>query len=77
MIQGKARSQRGNQRQTRESLHLTKEVRTIQHRAAEHDGRIVSIGPLVFFSTDTGIAVRAAPRPGGQRRLLHRASREY
>ena len=33
-----------------------KEVRSIQHRAAEHDGRIVSIGPLVLFSTDTGDA---------------------
>jgi hypothetical protein len=43
-------------RLARQSLHLAKEVRAIQHRAAEHDGRIVSIGPLVFFSTDTGDA---------------------
>ena len=43
-------------RRSQESLHLAKEVRSIQHRAAEHDGRIVSIGPLVFFSTDTGDA---------------------
>ena len=28
----------------------------MQHRAAEHDGRIVSIGPLVLFSTETGDA---------------------
>ena len=27
-----------------------------EHRAAEHEGRIVSIGPLVLFSTDTGDA---------------------
>jgi len=65
MIRGKARHQPGNQRQTRESLNLAKEVRTIQHRAADHDGRIVSIGPLVFFSTNTGdaadhLAVRLA-----------------
>ena len=38
------------------SLHLGKEVRHIQDRAAKHDGRIVSIGPLVLFSTDTGDA---------------------
>lgn len=44
------------QRLSRQSLHLAKEVRSIQRRAAEHDGRIVSIGPLVFFSTDTGDA---------------------
>lgn len=43
-------------RLSRQSLHLAKEIRSIQHRAAEHDGRIVSIGPLVFFSTDTGDA---------------------
>jgi hypothetical protein len=61
MIQGKPRSPRGSQRQTRESLHLAKEVRTIQHRAAEQDGRIVSIGPLVFFSTDTGDAWMLEP----------------
>jgi len=61
MIRGKARHQPGNQRQTRESLNLAKEVRTIQHRAADHDGRIVSIGPLVFFSTETGDAWMLEP----------------
>jgi photosystem II stability/assembly factor-like uncharacterized protein len=44
------------QRQSWQSLHLAKEVRSIQRRAAEHDGRIVSIGPLLLFSTDTGDA---------------------
>src|ERR1017187_1110436 len=38
------------------SLRIDKEVRYIQHRAAEHDGRIVNIGPLVLFSTQTGDA---------------------
>ena len=61
MTKGKAGHQRGSQRQTRESLHLATEVRTIQHRAAEHDGRIVSIGPLVFFSTNTGDAWMLEP----------------
>lgn len=44
------------QRLSRGSLHLAKEVRSIQRRAAEHDGRIVAVGPLVLFSTDTGDA---------------------
>ena len=48
-------------RLSRESLHLAKEVHSIQHRAAEHDGRIVRIGPLVFFSTDTGDAWMLEP----------------
>jgi hypothetical protein len=47
---------RAAQRQSQQSLHLAKQIRSIQRRAAEHDGRIVSIGPLVFFSTDTGDA---------------------
>jgi hypothetical protein len=38
------------------SLRIAKEVRYIQIRAAEHDGRIVNIGPLVLFSTQTGDA---------------------
>ena len=37
------------------------ELHQLQHRAAEHDGRIVSIGPLVFFSTDTGDAWMLEP----------------
>ncbi|MBI2224177.1 MAG: hypothetical protein HYU44_04325 [Betaproteobacteria bacterium] len=37
-------------------LRIAKEVRSIQHRAAEHDVRIVSVGPLVLFSTQTGDA---------------------
>ena len=47
---------RAAQQQSRQSLHLGKEIRSIQRRAAQQDGRIVSIGPLVFFSTDTGDA---------------------
>jgi hypothetical protein len=42
-------------------LQLSKEVRSIQHRAAERDGRIVSMGPLVFFSTETGDAWMLEP----------------
>jgi hypothetical protein len=61
MIRSKARLQPGGQRQTRESLNLAKEVRTIQRRAADQQGRIVSIGPLVFFSTETGDAWMLEP----------------
>jgi hypothetical protein len=32
------------------------EIRYIQNRAAEHDGRFVTVGSLALFSTDTGDA---------------------
>jgi hypothetical protein len=35
---------------------LVDEVQYIQRRAAEYDSRIVTIGPLVLFSTETGDA---------------------
>lgn len=38
------------------SFRLADEVRYIQRRAAEYDGRFVNIGQLVLFSTDTGDA---------------------
>jgi len=38
------------------SFRLADEVRYIQRRAAAYDGRIVTIGQLVLFSTDTGDA---------------------
>jgi hypothetical protein len=38
------------------SFRLADEVRYIQRRAAEHDGRIVTLGQLVLFSTETGDA---------------------
>ena len=38
------------------SIRLADEVRYIQHRAADYDGRIVTIGQLVLFSTETGDA---------------------
>jgi len=38
------------------SLRLAEEVRYIQHRASEHDGRFITLGALVLFSTDTGDA---------------------
>jgi hypothetical protein len=38
------------------SFRLADEVRYIQRRAADHGGRIVTIGQLVLFSTETGDA---------------------
>jgi hypothetical protein len=38
------------------NFRLADEVRYIQNKAAEHDGRVVSVGQLVLFSTDTGDA---------------------
>jgi len=35
---------------------LADEVRYIQRRAALHDGRLVSVGPLALFPTDSGDA---------------------
>jgi len=35
---------------------LAEEIRYIQRRAAAYDGRMVTIGPLALFSTDTGDA---------------------
>ena len=38
------------------AFHLADEIRYIQRRAAEHDGRFVTVGSLARFSTDTGDA---------------------
>ena len=35
---------------------LAEEIDYIQRRAAERDGRLVTVGPLVLFSTETGDA---------------------
>jgi len=39
-----------------QDFRLADEIRYIQRRAAEHDGRFVTVGPLALFSTDTGDA---------------------
>jgi hypothetical protein len=38
------------------SLRLADEVRRIQRLAAAHDGRVVTLGPLVLFATVSGDA---------------------
>jgi hypothetical protein len=37
-------------------LRLAQEIKSIQRRAAAYDARFVTVGPLVFFSTETGDA---------------------
>jgi hypothetical protein len=53
------------------SFHLADEVRYIQHRAARHDGRVVSIGQLILFSTETGDAWLLDPSEQLAARLAH------
>src|SRR5271156_7201008 len=43
------------------NFRLADEVRYILGRAAEHDGRIVTIGHIILFSTKTGDAWRLDP----------------
>ena len=46
----------GKQSVEGKGFRLADEVRYIQNKAAEHDGRVVTLGPLILFSTDTGDA---------------------
>ena len=51
------------------SFRLADEVRYIQRRAADYDGRVVTIGQLVLFSTETGDAWLLDPADGLAARL--------
>jgi hypothetical protein len=55
---GRRTIKRGSARQVVDAkgFRLADEVRYIQGEAADHDGRLVVIGQLVLFSTDTGDA---------------------
>src|SRR6266481_531853 len=46
----------GKRRVDGQSFRLADEVRYITRRAAHHDGRIVTIGQLTLFSSETGDA---------------------
>jgi hypothetical protein len=46
----------GKTRLNAKDFHLAEEIDYIRGRAAEYDGRLVTIGPLVLFSTETGDA---------------------
>jgi hypothetical protein len=50
------RRKRTAQRSWPEQVNIKSEVKYIVRRATEHDARLVTLGPLVFFSTETGDA---------------------
>jgi hypothetical protein len=50
-----------NQWMEGKDFRLAKEIKYIQGQAAEHDARFVTIGPLVFFSTQSGDAWMLEP----------------
>ena len=68
---GRTTIRRGAGRVDGKSLHLADEVRYIQRRAADHDGRVVTVGPLVLFSTETGDAWLLDPADQLASRLAH------
>jgi len=47
---------RGKRRLDGKDFRLSDEIDSIRSRAAEYDGRLVTVGPLALFSTDTGYA---------------------
>ena len=56
MNRKKIKAGAGKQWVESKNFRLAKEIKYIQRRAAEHDGRLVSVGPLVLFSTQSGDA---------------------
>ena len=55
---------------------LTGEVRYIQRHAADHRSRIVTVGELILFSTETGDAWLLDPADGLAARLARDGERE-
>jgi len=55
---GRSAGKRGPGKRTVDgaSFRLADEIRYITRRAAEHDGRVVTIGQLTLFSSETGDA---------------------
>jgi hypothetical protein len=49
---------------SRDQVSIQGEARYIIERAQEHDARVVMLGPLVFFSTETGDAWMLDPEDG-------------
>ena len=47
---------KGRRRIDAKDFHVADEIQYIQGRAARHDGRFVTVGPLALFSTVTGDA---------------------
>jgi hypothetical protein len=55
---------------------LADEVRYIQRHAADHHSRIVNVGELILFSTETGDAWLLDPADGLAARLARNGERE-
>src|SRR3981081_1284099 len=55
------------------SFRLADEVRYVQRCAAKHDGRIITVGQLILFSTQTGDAWLLDPTD----RLAARVARDW
>ncbi len=58
------RRKRTVQRLRPEQVNIKSEAEYIVRRAVEHDTRLVTFGPLVFFSTETGDAWMLDPDDG-------------
>ena len=52
----KGRSRRKGRRSSHVQMNVAAEASYIRGLAAQHDGRVVTFGPLVFFSTESGDA---------------------
>ena len=61
----------GKRRVDGKSLRLADEVRYIQQCAADHDGRVATVGQLVLFSTETGDAWLLDPADQLAAQLAH------
>jgi hypothetical protein len=59
----------GKRRLNEKDFRLADEIAYIQHRAAEHNGRFVTIGSIILFPTDTGDAWLLYPSDGPAARL--------
>lgn len=58
------RRKRSAQRLRREQISIKGEVDYITRRAGDRDARVVTLGALVFFSTETGDAWMLDPQDG-------------
>src|SRR5215472_17082338 len=58
------------------SFRLADEVRYIQRRAADYDGRVVRTGQLILFATETGDAWLLDPADGLAARLARNGESE-
>ena len=56
MNRKKIKSGPGKQAMAGKQVRLAQEIKYIRQRAAQYNARFVTIGPLVFFSTETGDA---------------------